>query len=70
MVILAACKYKIVRVEAPLGSIIDREITCISCGGLLNGREGTFVLKYFLVERPTPRATNIATQASRKVVKL
>ncbi len=44
-----AAKYKLVRVEAPREPTTDRAITCLSCGGPLNGREGPFVLKYFLV---------------------
>ena len=44
-------KYEIVRVEAPARPQTDREITCISCGGPLHGRQGVFILKYFLVER-------------------
>src|SRR5262249_25215256 len=51
-------KYEIVRVDAPPESRADREITCVSCGDPLQGRQGAFVLKYFLVERPpTPRLT-------------
>ena len=42
-------KYEVVRVEAPQARTTDREITCISCGGPLFGREGPFLLKYFLV---------------------
>jgi hypothetical protein len=34
---------------AAQGPISDREITCVSCRGPLQGREGPFVLKYFLV---------------------
>ena len=49
-------KYEIVRVEAPPGPTIDREIVCIACGGPLHGREGKFLMKYFLVERPRRRA--------------
>jgi hypothetical protein len=45
-----AAKYKLVWVEAPPRP--DREISCVSCGGPLRGRQGSFVLKYFLVERP------------------
>jgi predicted RNA-binding Zn-ribbon protein involved in translation (DUF1610 family) len=41
-------KYEVVRVEAPAGPTTDREITCLSCGGPLNGRQGSFLLKYFL----------------------
>ena len=44
-------KYEAVRVEAPPRSQPDREITCLSCGGPLHGRQGAFILKYFLVER-------------------
>jgi hypothetical protein len=43
-----AAKYEVVRVEAPPGPTLDREITCLSCGGPLHGREGPFFLKYFL----------------------
>ena len=40
--------YQVVKVEA--GPETDnREITCRSCGGPLSGREGQFVLKYFLL---------------------
>src|SRR6516225_8785452 len=42
-----AAKYELVRVEAPQGLTIDREITCLSCGGPLHGRDGPFFLKYF-----------------------
>jgi predicted RNA-binding Zn-ribbon protein involved in translation (DUF1610 family) len=48
-----AAKYDVVRVEAPREPITDREITCLSCGGALHGREGLFLLKYFLIERPS-----------------
>jgi hypothetical protein len=50
-----AAKYELVRVEAPQGLTIDREITCLSCGGPLHGRDGPFLLKYFQVERPKRR---------------
>src|SRR5215472_11363001 len=52
-----AGKYEVVRVEAPPGPTTDREITCLSCGGPLNGRQGPFLLKYFLIERPKRRAS-------------
>ena len=42
--------YQIVKVEADPKSA-DREITCIACGGPLPGREGKFVLKYFLLRK-------------------
>jgi len=43
--------YKVVRVEAA-SLEADRPITCRRCGGPLNGREGRFILKYFLTDRP------------------
>lgn len=43
-------KYDVVRMEA-LQVEADIEITCISCGGPLTGREGPFLLKYFLMSR-------------------
>lgn len=45
-----AAKYALVKVEGP--SPVDATVRCISCGGPLDGRENTFILKYFLVERP------------------
>jgi len=54
-------KYEVVRVEAPPRPQTDREITCLSCGGPLHGRQGAFILKYFLVERrKTARFTAVA----------
>jgi hypothetical protein len=50
-------KYVVVRVEAPPTGA-DREITCVSCGGPLNGREGHFILKYFLADEPRKQAGN------------
>jgi hypothetical protein len=44
-------RYVIVRVEAPPGPTTKRELVCLSCAGPLDGREGKFILKYFLVER-------------------
>src|SRR5262249_19454719 len=38
-------KYEIVRVEASPRPTTDREITCLSCGGPLQGRQGVFGLK-------------------------
>ena len=42
--------YQVVKVEAPrvMG---ERELTCLSCGGPLDAREGRFVLKYFFTDR-------------------
>ena len=39
--------YQIVRVEAAPAN--DREITCPVCGAPLTGRDGQFILKYFLL---------------------
>ena len=41
--------YKVVRVEAEPAA--GERIDCCNCGASLEGREGRFVLKYFLVER-------------------
>lgn len=45
--------YKMVRVEAA-PTAIEREIACRRCGAPLQGREGAFIFKYFLVDRPKP----------------
>ena len=45
--------YQLVKAEA--GPETDnREITCRACGGPLVGREGKFVLKYFLLRKAIP----------------
>jgi hypothetical protein len=48
-------RYKLVRAEAD-GVSVSSQLMCRGCGGPLNGREGRFVLKYFLVDRPKIRA--------------
>jgi predicted RNA-binding Zn-ribbon protein involved in translation (DUF1610 family) len=40
-------EYKLVRIEAP--PTHDDQLVCLSCGGPLRNREGTFALKYFRV---------------------
>jgi hypothetical protein len=45
--------YQVVKVEAGPESD-NREITCRACGGPLVGREGKFVLKYFLLRKAIP----------------
>ena len=40
--------YQVIRTEAG-PEPIQRDIPCWRCGGLLPGRDGRFVLKYFLV---------------------
>jgi DNA-directed RNA polymerase subunit RPC12/RpoP len=42
-------EYRVIRVEADPAK--DREIICLKCGGPLPGREGNFILKYFLLRR-------------------
>jgi hypothetical protein len=44
-------RYKLVRAEADHAASYG-QIECYHCGGPLNGREGQFILKYFLVDRP------------------
>jgi len=44
-------KYKLVRAEAD-PEMLDRQITCRSCGAPLQASEGALALKYFLVDRP------------------
>jgi hypothetical protein len=51
--------YKVVRVEAPPEPTTNCEIFCIRCGGPLHGREGNFILKYFLVGRRRRPPTEI-----------
>jgi hypothetical protein len=42
-------QYKVVRLDVnPTDHF--REITCVSCGGPLQGRDGKSALKYFLVD--------------------
>jgi hypothetical protein len=60
-------QYKVARVEAPPGPTTDREITCLNCGGPLNGREGDFLFKYVLISK---LRRGIVAQSSRKVLKV
>ena len=45
--------YQVVKAEAR-PETDNREITCCACGGPLVGREGKFVLKYFLLRKAIP----------------
>jgi hypothetical protein len=45
--------YQIVHVEADAASV-DRALTCLCCDAPLQGREGRFVLKYFLLGTRRP----------------
>jgi transcription elongation factor Elf1 len=47
-------KYDVVRIEVATPSEYG-ELTCLNCGGPLPAREGSFVMKYFLVDRPRHR---------------
>jgi predicted RNA-binding Zn-ribbon protein involved in translation (DUF1610 family) len=49
-----AAEYKLVRAEA--GPPPDHQIECRQCGASLQGREGKFILKYFLVGRGRTQA--------------
>jgi hypothetical protein len=40
--------YQMVKVEAG-PETVDREVNCRSCGATLPGRDGNFVLKYFML---------------------
>ena len=42
--------YQLVKVEADLRTTV-REITCRPCGGPLPGREGKFILSYYLLRK-------------------
>jgi hypothetical protein len=44
-------RYKLVRAEADSRSF-NGTIECYYCGGPLIGREGKFVLKYFVADKP------------------
>jgi hypothetical protein len=50
-----AAKYRVIKIEATAAAVPDRQITCLSCGGPLHGRDGAFFLKYFLVDHPRKR---------------
>jgi hypothetical protein len=53
--------YQVVKVERGLETV-DRDVAC-SCGSPLPGREGNFVLKYFML-RKAARAKGLATPRS------
>jgi predicted nucleic acid-binding Zn ribbon protein len=51
-------QYKVVRVEA--APTHNNQLTCLSCGGPLNNREGKFALKYFRTrDGAEPRRKNV-----------
>ena len=51
--------YQLIKVEAG-PETIDREIACRACGSPLPGREGKFVVKYFLLRKAGRRKGDIA----------
>jgi predicted RNA-binding Zn-ribbon protein involved in translation (DUF1610 family) len=54
-------QYKLVRVETDR-ALPNEELPCRNCGEPLNGREGKFVLKYFLVGNPRRRVLGRRTR--------
>ena len=48
-------RYNLVRAEADRQSS-SGTIECYYCGGPLHGREGQFVLKYFVADKPRKQA--------------
>jgi hypothetical protein len=42
---------------------VDHKIVCLGCGETLNGREGAFILKYFLVNRPEEKRASLVDVA-------
>ena len=50
-----SAQYKVVRVKAESVSA-NQQLVCRKCGGPLHGRDGRFIVKYFLVDRPRRRA--------------
>ena len=54
--------YQVVKVEAG-PETADSEITCRVCGGPLAGREGKFVLKYFLLREATRRERRLKAKS-------
>ncbi len=59
--------YRVIRAEAG-PETLDREIACRSCDGPIDGREGRFVLKYFLVGRPRVQALERRSGSRHAVV--
>jgi hypothetical protein len=63
--------YHLIKAEAG-PETIDSEIACRVCGAQLPGRDGYFVLKYFLLRepaRPDPRARQDSQLAKPVVVR-
>ena len=50
--------YQIIKAEAGPESV-DREVACRVCGGPLLGREGKFVVKYFMLRKAGRRKGDI-----------
>jgi DNA-directed RNA polymerase subunit RPC12/RpoP len=46
--------YQLIKVEAG-PETVDRELNCRVCGATLLARRGQFVLKYFLLQKPSRR---------------
>jgi predicted RNA-binding Zn-ribbon protein involved in translation (DUF1610 family) len=54
-------RYNVVRMESHKVDL-DNQITCRSCGGPLQGREGKYILKYFLVSGRRMRAMKLSSR--------
>jgi hypothetical protein len=46
--------YHLIKVEAA-SETVERELNCQACGAPLPARDGQFVLKYFLLRKPSGR---------------
>jgi hypothetical protein len=56
--------YELIKVEAG-SETVDRQITCRACGGPLPGREGHYILKYFMLRKAGRRQVWRRSPAAR-----
>ena len=61
------CKasYQVVKVAAAQ-VLCEAQLTCLSCGGPLNEREGRYVLKYFFTDRAGKKIPLSSRRNARK----
>jgi hypothetical protein len=57
--------YQVVRVEAVSTVIPVRKIPCLNCGGNLDTRKGSYLLKWFLVS-PLQRDMDVSRGSHRR----
>ena len=57
--------YHVVKVEVP-PIMNEAQLTCLSCGGPLNAREGRFALKYFFIDRRSGKAKALSARKLSK----